>query len=191
MKVNMETELNKVKEAYAKKHNALIRWIPMFVVISVCIILGTSIKLNDKNYSIWGQIILLLLVAIAVYNTGKLSQNNYLAVKDTYFNKANTGTDKEREEWVKAYDDFAAKVKKDETVFNFNFVLSDTILVELICMVIVGAVILVGKLLKLWGLTVVGSSICYLILLAMFVVFICDSLTEILLKSTVKDIYKP
>lgn len=191
MKVNMETELNKVKEAYAKKHTALTRWIPLFVVISVCIILGTSIKLNDKNYSIWGQIILLLLVAIAVYNTGKLSQNNYLAVKDTYFNMANTGTDKEKAEWVKAYDDFAAKVKKDETVFNFNFALSDTILVELICMVIVGVVILVGKLLKLWGLTVVGSSICYLILLAMFVVFICDSLTEILLKSTVKDIYKP
>lgn len=191
MKVNMETELNKVKEAYAKKHTALTRWIPLFVVISVCIILGTSIKLNDENYSIWGQIILLLLVAIAVYNTGKLSQNNYLVVKNTYFNMANIGTDKEREEWVKAYDDFAAKVKKDETVFNFNFVLSDTILVELICMVIVGVVILVGKLLKLWGLTVVGSSICYLILLAMFVVFICDSLTEILLKSTVKDIYKP
>lgn len=192
MKVNMETELNKLKEAYAKKYNTITVLLPLFTVLSIALILTATFTVNDVDYSNWGKLGLLALVALAVYNMGKLSQNNYLAAKEVYLNLANAFDDKEKEKWFKAFDDFVEDTKKDETTFDINFkFVSKTVQIEIAGMLVLGILIGLDKLLGLGGLHLAILDLCYNAFVVLFLIFLCDALTELLLNFTIEDIYKP
>lgn len=192
MKVNMEIELNKVKEAYAKKYNTITVLLPLFTVFSIALILTATYTFKGVDYSNWGKLGLLALVALAVYNIGKLSQNNYLAVKEVYLNLSNAFDDEEKEEWLKAFDNFVDDTKKDETTFDINFkFVSKSIQVEIVGMFVLGILIGLDKLLALAGLHLAILDLCYNALVVLFLIFLCDALTELLLNFTIKDVYKP
>lgn len=192
MKVNMEVELNKVKEAYAKKYNTITVLLPLFTVFSIALILTATFTVNGVDYSNWGKLGLLVLVALADYNMGKISQNNYLAVKEVYLNLSNAFDGKEKEEWLKAYDDFVEDTKKDVTTFDINFkFVSKSIQVEIIGMFVLGILIGLDKLLGLGGLHLAILDLCYNAFVVLFLIFLCDTLTELLLNFTIEDIYKP
>lgn len=192
MKVNMEVELNKVKEAYAKKYNTITVLLPLFTVFSIALILTATFTVNGVDYSNWGKLGLLVLVALADYNMGKISQNNYLAVKEVYLNLSNAFDGKEKEEWLKAYDDFVEDTKKDVTTFDINFkFVSKSIQVEIIGMFVLGILIGLDKLLALGGLHLAILDLCYNAFVVLFLIFLCDTLTELLLNFTIEDIYKP
>lgn len=193
MKVNMETELNKLKEAYAKKYNTITVLLPLFTVLSIALILTSTFTVKGVDYSNWGKLGLLALVALAVYNIGKLSQNNYLAVKEVYLNLSNAFDGKEKEEWLKAYDDFVLEVKKRKvTTFDINFeCVSKTVQIEIAGMFVLGILIGLDKLLALAGLHLAILDLCYNAFVVLFLIFLCDALTELLLNFTIEDIYKP
>lgn len=192
MKVNMETELNKLKEAYAKKYNTITVLLPLFTVLSIALILTATFTVDGVDYSNWGKLGLLALVALAVYNIGKISQNNYLAVKEVYLNLSNAFDGKEKEEWLKAYDDFVEDTKKDITTFDINFkFVSKSIQVEIVGMFVLGILIGLNKLLGLGGLHLAILDLCYNAFVVLFLIFLCDTLTELLLNFTIEDIYKP
>lgn len=192
MKVNMETELNKLKEAYAKKYNTITVLLPLFTVLSIALILTANYNAKGVDYSNWGKLGLLALVALADYNMGKLSQNNYLAVKEVYLNLSNAFDGKEKEEWLKAYDDFVEDTKKDVTTFDINFkFVSKSIQVEIVGMFVLGILIGLDKLLQLGGLHLAILDLCYNAFVVLFLIFLCDALTELLLNFTIEDIYKP
>lgn len=192
MKVNMEVELNKVKEAYAKKYNTITVLLPLFTVISIALILTATFTVNGVDYSNWGKLGLLVLVALADYNMGKISQKNYLATKEVYFNLCNALDGTEKEEWLKAYDDFVADTKKNETTFDINFeFVSKNIQIEIAGMFVLGILIGLDKLLGLAGLHLAILDLCYNALVALFLIFLCDALTELLLNFTIKDVSKP
>lgn len=192
MKVNMEVELNKVKEAYAKKYNTITVLLPLFTVFSIALILTATFTVNGVDYSNWGKLGLLVLVALADYNMGKISQKNYLAVKEVYLNLSNAFDGKEKEEWLKAYDDFVADTKKNETTFDINFeFVSKNIQIEIAGMFVLGILIGLDKLLQLGGLHLAILDLCYNALVALFLIFLCDALTELLLNFTIKDVSKP
>lgn len=193
MKVNMEVELNKVKEAYAKKYNTITVLLPVFTVISIALILTANYNFNGVDYSNWGKVGLLALVALADYNMGKISQNNYLAVKEVYLNLSNAFDGKEKEEWLKAYDNFVLDVKKrDITTFDINVeCVSKSIQVEIVGMFILGILIGLDKLLELGGLHLAILDLCYNAFVALFLIFLCDTFTELLLNFTIADVYKP
>lgn len=192
MKVNMEVELNKVKEAYAKKYNTITVLLPLFTVISIALILTATYNFKGVDYSNWGKVGLLALVALADYNMGKISQKNYLATKEVYFNLCNALDGTEKEEWLKAYDDFVADTKKNETTFDINFeFVSKNIQIEIAGMLVLGILIGLDKLLGLVGLHLAILDLCYNALVALFLIFLCDALTELLLNFTIKDVSKP
>lgn len=192
MKVNMEVELNKVKEAYAKKYNTITVLLPLFTVFSIALILTATFTVNGVDYSNWGKLGLLVLVALADYNMGKISQKNYLATKEVYFNLCNALDGTEKEEWLKAYDDFVADTKKNETTFDINFeFVSKNIQIEIAGMFVLGILIGLDKLLGLAGLHLAILDLCYNALVALFLIFLCDALTELLLNFTIKDVSKP
>ena len=162
MKVNMEVELNKVKEAYAKKYNTITVLLPLFTVISIALILTATYNFKGVDYSNWGKVGLLALVALADYNMGKISQKNYLAAKEVYFNLCNALDGTEKEEWLKAYDDFVADTKKNETTFDINFeFVSKNIQIEIAGMLVLGILIGLDKLLGLAGLHLAILDLCY------------------------------
>lgn len=192
MKVNMEVELNKLKEAYAKKYNTITVLLPLFTVISIALILTATFTVNGVDYSNWGKLGLLVLVALADYNMGKISQKNYLATKEVYFNLCNALDGTEKEEWLKAYDDFVADTKKNETTFDINFeFVSKNIQIEIAGMFVLGILIGLDKLLQIGGLHLAILDLCYNALVALFLIFLCDALTELLLNFTIKDVSKP
>lgn len=192
MKVNMEVELNKVKEAYAKKYNTITVLLPLFTVISIALILTATYNFKGVDYSNWGKVGLLALVALADYNMGKISQNNYLAVKEVYLKLCNAFDGKEKEEWLKAYDNFVADTKKNETTFDINFeFVSKNIQIEIAGMFVLGILIGLDKLLQLGGLHLAILDLCYNAFVVLFLIFLCDALTELLLNFTIEDIYKP
>lgn len=193
MKVNMETELNKLKEAYAKKYNTITFLLPLFTVISIALILTATFTVNGVDYSNWGKLGLLALVALADYNMGKISQNNYLAVKEVYLNLSNAFDGKEKEEWLKAYDNFVLDIKKrDVTTFDINVeFVSKSIQVEIVGMFVLGILIGLDKLLELGGLHLAILDLCYNAFVALFLIFLCDTFTQLLLNFTIEDIYKP
>lgn len=193
MKVNMEVELNKVKEAYAKKYNTITVLLPLFTVFSIALILTATFTVKGVDYSNWGKLGLLVLVALADYNMGKISQKNYLATKEVYFNLCNALDGTEKEEWLKAYDDFVLEVKKrNVTTFDINFeCVSKTVQVEIAGMFVLGILIGLDKLLGLAGLHLAILDLCYNALVALFLIFLCDALTELLLNFTIKDVSKP
>ena len=192
MKVNMEVELNKVKEAYAKKYNTITVLLPLFTVISIALILTATYNFKGVDYSNWGKVGLLALVALADYNMGKISQKNYLATKEVYFNLCNALDGTEKEEWLKAYDDFVADTKKNETTFDINFeFVSKNIQIEIAGMFVLGILIGLDKLLQLGGLHLAILDLCYNAFVVLFLIFLCDALTELLLNFTIKDVSKP
>ena len=193
MKVNMETELNKVKEAYAKKYHTITVLLPLFTVFSIALILTATYTFKGVDYSNWGKLGLLVLVALAVYNIGKLSQNNYLAVKEVYLNLSNAFDGKEKEEWLKAYDDFVLDIKKrNVTTFDINVeFVSKSVQVEIAGMLVLGILIGLDKLLALAGLHLAILDLCYNALVVLFLIFLCDALTELLLNFTIEDVSKP
>lgn len=192
MKVNMEVELNKVKEAYAKKYNTITVLLPLFTVISIALILTATYNFKGVDYSNWGKVGLLALVALADYNMGKISQKNYLATKEVYFNLCNALDGTEKEEWLKAYDDFVADTKKNETTFDINFeFVSKNIQIEIAGMLVLGILIGLDKLLQLGGLHLAILDLCYNAFVVLFLIFLCDALTELLLNFTIKDVSKP
>ena len=192
MKVNMEVELNKVKEAYAKKYNTITVLLPLFTIISIALILTATYNFKGVDYSNWGKVGLLALVALADYNMGKISQKNYLATKEVYFNLCNALDGTEKEEWLKAYDDFVADTKKNETTFDINFeFVSKNIQIEIAGMFVLGILIGLDKLLGLAGLHLAILDLCYNAFVVLFLIFLCDALTELLLNFTIKDVSKP
>ena len=193
MKVNMETELNKLKEAYAKKYNTITVLLPVFTVLSIALILTATFTVNGVDYSNWGKLGLLALVALADYNMGKISQNNYLAVKEVYLNLSNAFDGKEKEEWLKAYDDFVLDIKKrNVTTFDINVeFVSKSVQVEIAGMLVLGILIGLDKLLALAGLHLAILDLCYNALVVLFLIFLCDALTELLLNFTIEDVSKP
>lgn len=193
MKVNMEVELNKVKEAYAKKYNTITVLLPLFTVFSIALILTATFTVKGVDYSNWGKLGLLVLVALADYNMGKISQKNYLATKEVYFNLCNALDGTEKEEWLKAYDDFVLEVKKrNVTTFDINVeFVSKNIQIEIAGMFVLGILIGLDKLLGLAGLHLAILDLCYNAFVVLFLIFLCDALTELLLNFTIKDVSKP
>lgn len=192
MKVNMETELNKLKEAYAKKYNTITVLLPLFTVLCIALILNATFTFKGVDYSNWGKLAMVVLVVLAVYNMGKLSQNNYLVAKEVYLNLCNALGGTERDIWLNAYDNFVDDTKKNETTMDINFkFVSKSVQVEIAGMFVLGILIGLDKLLALAGLHLAILDLCYNALVVLFLIFLCDALTELLLNFTIEDVYKP